>query len=751
MRFIRLAAIIAAAALSGCATFHHPPIVGVEFNADSGGVAYHRFGRRFGSTGAGGALLVDCVAATPTPCNQSSNPGNGTQGMPAWESFGVLNQDNINLYGMYPSTVGLLFGNGLVPNPMTAVAPASTGIWCLDFASSTTAAPTLVSCPSGSGTVTSVGISVPSWLTATGGPITSSGSFTLASATGLTADEFLATPCGTTGTLGLRVICNTDLPGSGSLIVNGQAVSLGSSVNVNAGAQQYSIALNGASGAAIGSIAVPGSTGTYCIDYTSLTANPTLTNTGCPGSGGSGITTQTNGTNNSSQSTFNLESGPGISCANPSSGNVQCSSSYSIRTATGATDTILSSDCANGVEYTSSSATAVTVPQATGSFAGCTVDIYNHGTGLVTLTPTTSTINGNATQTVGSTFWANVAAVSGNYLASGTATALFASYTGSITATHCAEWSAAGVLEDSGGSCGGSGTPENVQVFTSGGTWTKPSGSPQLTDVICTGAGGGGGSGAVVASGTAASGGGGGGGGSTVEMLFPTSALTSTVTVTVGTGGNGGASVTSTGAGHGGSNGGNSTFGSYLTAYGGGLGGAGSASTVSLGGSGAGLLSAAAGITVGSMCGGVEASGGTGSVAGCSGGGGAGGGSPSTGAAGNAGSGTLKGGSGAGSGAGVTTAPASSSGGNSGPAGNSAAVSGGTAGNTGTTGSTGAGAYAGGTGGGGGGSATSGNAGAGGAGAVGGGGGGGGAAVSGGDSGAGGTGGNGMCVATTTY
>lgn len=298
---------------------------------------------------------------------------------------------------------------------------------------------------------------------------------------------------------------------------------------------------------------------------------------------------------------------------------------------------------------------------------------------------------------------------------------------------------------------GGSGTPEDVQVFTSSGTWTKPSGSPKQTDVMCIGGGGGGGSGAVVASGTAASGGGGGGGGSLVEMLFPTSALTSTVTVTIATAANGGAAVTATGAGHAGTNGSNSTFGSYLTAYGGGNGGAGSSGASSQGGSGAGLLSAASGITKGSVCAGQQTTGASGGDTACATGGSAGAGTASA-AAGNSGGNSLTGGSGGGSGGGVTTTPTAQSGGTSGAVGNAAAVNGGGAGTAGTAGSIGVGAYAAGTGGGGGGSSITANAGAGGNAAIGGGGGGGGVALNGiGNSGAGGTGGAGECVVTTTY
>jgi len=113
----------------------------------------------------------------------------------------------------------------------------------------------------------------------------------------------------------------------------------------------------------------------------------------------------------------------------------------------------------------------------------------------------------------------------------------------------------------------------DYQVFTTSGTWTKPSWAPAYanayTVVSCWGAGGGGGANAT---------GGGGGGGANVQGRFLTSALTGTVTVTIPTGG-----AINT-------DGGNATFGAYLTAYGGAAGTNGAAGH---GGGGGGTLSTA--------------------------------------------------------------------------------------------------------------------------------------------------------------
>ena len=101
---------------------------------------------------------------------------------------------------------------------------------------------------------------------------------------------------------------------------------------------------------------------------------------------------------------------------------------------------------------------------------------------------------------------------------------------------------------------------QSQQVFTSSGTYTKPSGINKIK-VIVTGGGGGGAGG----DGNTNAGGAGGAGGTAIEII-DVSSLSSTVAVTVGNGGAGGAAATN------GSSGGTSSFGSYCSATGGGLG-----------------------------------------------------------------------------------------------------------------------------------------------------------------------------------
>lgn len=130
------------------------------------------------------------------------------------------------------------------------------------------------------------------------------------------------------------------------------------------------------------------------------------------------------------------------------------------------------------------------------------------------------------------------------------------------------------------------GHPETVtEIFTSNDTWIKRIGLISV-DVTVIPAGGGGGSGSVHLGAEASPGGSGGGGSARSTGTFLAAALDSTEAITVGTGGPGGASVAALLATNGnpGTAGGSSSFGSHLSATGGGLGTGGS--TLNLGGDG---------------------------------------------------------------------------------------------------------------------------------------------------------------------
>ncbi len=131
-----------------------------------------------------------------------------------------------------------------------------------------------------------------------------------------------------------------------------------------------------------------------------------------------------------------------------------------------------------------------------------------------------------------------------------------------------------------------SSSTNNYQVFTSSGTWTKPTGltGNELVIVQLWGGGGAGGG----ANG-ANFGGGGGGGGAFVETRFRASDLSATVTVTVGTGGGGTTSDGNAGV--------NSTFGAYVTAYAGGGGAHNQGDPSGGAGGGGGAMSAGTSVT----------------------------------------------------------------------------------------------------------------------------------------------------------
>lgn len=118
------------------------------------------------------------------------------------------------------------------------------------------------------------------------------------------------------------------------------------------------------------------------------------------------------------------------------------------------------------------------------------------------------------------------------------------------------------------------------KTFTASGTFTKPPGYRVFNaDIVAAGGGGGGGRSASPTT----SGGGGGGGGGRFVLTIGAPAIASSVTATVGAGGSGGPLSTD------GTAGGNSSFGSFVTVFGGAAGALGGVGGQYFGGGGGGI------------------------------------------------------------------------------------------------------------------------------------------------------------------
>lgn len=95
----------------------------------------------------------------------------------------------------------------------------------------------------GSGTVTSVAATVPSWLTVSGSPITTSGTLAVTATTGQAANKFIASPDGATGAVSLRSMANNDI--ASLAFPAGNITGTVNPVNLGSGTQDVHHYLNG--------------------------------------------------------------------------------------------------------------------------------------------------------------------------------------------------------------------------------------------------------------------------------------------------------------------------------------------------------------------------------------------------------------------------------------------------------------------------------------------------------------------------
>ena len=151
---------------------------------------------------------------------------------------------------------------------------------------------------------------------------------------------------------------------------------------------------------------------------------------------------------------------------------------YTINAQTGTTYTVLSSDACKLVTFSNGSAVAVTLPQATGSFAaGFAFDVQNKGAGAVTITPTTSTINGSATLVVNQNTGCSIVSDGTNYqvaactaigASSGTVTSVAQSFTGGLISVGGSPITTSGTL-----ALTVAGTSGGVPYFSSSSAWAS--------------------------------------------------------------------------------------------------------------------------------------------------------------------------------------------------------------------------------------------------------------------------------------
>jgi hypothetical protein len=121
-----------------------------------------------------------------------------------------LNQTQSGLFANGATTT--LLGEVNLPNyPVTRNNGSATKFLTTD-SSGNVQLKTVNFSSAGSGTVTSVALTTPSWLSVSGSPVTTTGTLAVTATTGQTANQFLATPDGSTGAVGLRSIVAADIP-----------------------------------------------------------------------------------------------------------------------------------------------------------------------------------------------------------------------------------------------------------------------------------------------------------------------------------------------------------------------------------------------------------------------------------------------------------------------------------------------------------------------------------------------------------
>lgn len=171
----------------------------------------------------------------------------------------------------------------------------------------------------------------------------------------------------------------------------------------------------------------------------------------------------------------------------PGTGTFTIGATYVINAQVGTSYTVLAGDGGKLITFNNASAIAVTLPQATGSFAaGYSFDVQNLGAGTVTITPITSTINGGATLAIAQNRGCTISSDGTNYqvsactaIGAGSGTVTGATFTGGLISVSGSTTLAFTVAGTSGG----------IPYFSGGTTWASSAALAANSLVIGGGAG----------------------------------------------------------------------------------------------------------------------------------------------------------------------------------------------------------------------------------------------------------------------
>lgn len=252
-----------------------------------------------------------------------------------------------------------------------------------------------------------------------GGAASSGGVSSVATTCGVTGGTITST-----GTLSGQELVNAQ-SGTSYAIVTGDCAKV--VVGTNSSAQAYSIAQAGSTGFAPGWFSDVRSAGAGTITITPATSTVNGASTLALTSGQSARIVS-DGTNyvallgatagGGSGTVTNIATSCGVT-GGPITATGTISGQQSVNAQSGTSYAIVTGDCGKLVSATNAASQAYTIAQAgtTGFLASWFTDLRNNGTGTLTLTPTTSTINGGATLSLTTGQYARIVSDGTNYVA----------------------------------------------------------------------------------------------------------------------------------------------------------------------------------------------------------------------------------------------------------------------------------------------------------------------------------------------